>query len=127
MKNTLKGVLLSGLVFPGLGQIAQKSYRRGVFLMLAVAVGVVAMTTVAVKQAGVIFHQIETDGGVIDIEAITDAVDRIANTTDSAIIDGALLLIVVLWITGVIDAYRTGRKLDSAGRAQRAVSSRRGC
>ena len=36
MKNSMKGALLSGLVFPGLGQIALKRYRRGFALMLTV-------------------------------------------------------------------------------------------
>lgn len=116
MKNTLKGVLLSALVFPGLGQMALKSYRRGAWLMVTVAVALVVMISVAVKQARMLFHQMEAEGGVIDMAAITDAVDRVANTTDSVIINGAFLLIVLLWLFGVVDAFRTGRRRDAVER-----------
>lgn len=117
MKNTVTGVVLSGLVFPGLGQIALKSYRRGVWLIVAVAVALITMITIAVKQARTIFHQLETDGGTIDMAAITDAVDRFANTTDSMVINGAFLLLIVLWLFGIIDAFRIGRKRDAVARA----------
>lgn len=126
MKNTLKGVLLSGLVFPGLGQIAQRSYRRGALLILATMVSLGSIMSVAVKQAGAIFHQIETEGGVIDIEAITAAVDRIADTTDTMIINGAFAIIVALWLFGMVDAYRTGRKQDAAAQARPRVATRSG-
>jgi len=36
MSNSLKAALLSGLVFPGIGQVVLKRYRRGVVLMLIV-------------------------------------------------------------------------------------------
>ena len=34
MRKSLKGALLSGLVFPGYGQFVMKHYIRGVLLML---------------------------------------------------------------------------------------------
>ena len=34
MNNALKGAFLSGLIFPGLGQVVQKHYKRGVLIML---------------------------------------------------------------------------------------------
>jgi hypothetical protein len=38
MKNSLKGALLSGLVFPGLGQVFFRHYLRGIALMLVICV-----------------------------------------------------------------------------------------
>ena len=44
MKNSLKGALLSGLVFPGLGQVVLKHYKRGFALMLTVSVSYTHLT-----------------------------------------------------------------------------------
>ena len=43
MNNSLKGALLSGLVFPGLGQIMLKHYKRGFVLMLAITATLMAV------------------------------------------------------------------------------------
>lgn len=40
MNNSLKGALLSGVVFPGLGQIILKHYKRGIALMFWVLAGI---------------------------------------------------------------------------------------
>jgi len=42
MNNSLKGALLSGFVFPGLGQVMLKHYKRGAVLILVVTASVLA-------------------------------------------------------------------------------------
>lgn len=111
MKNSLKGALLSGLVFPGLGQIALKRYPRGVVLMLAVMAALVVMIVTAVQQAYAILENIEAGGGVPDSETIRRATEQAA-ASDSPVITAMALLIFICWIVGIIDAYRIGRQKD---------------
>jgi hypothetical protein len=112
MKNSLKGALLSGLVFPGLGQIALKRYPRGFALMLTVMAGLYVMIATAVQQAYAILDSIETEGGSPDRDTITQAATQAAAASDSPVITAVTLLIVVCWIVGIIDAYRIGKQKD---------------
>lgn len=114
MKNSLKGALLSGLVFPGLGQVVLKHHKRGFALMLTVLVALVAVVVKASQQAVAIIERIQSEGGGIDMSTISNAATQASTTSASLIINLLLLLIMVCWVIGVVDAYRIGRKNDMA-------------
>ena len=115
MNNSLKGALLSGVVFPGLGQVRLKHYKRGIVLMFTVFASMVVMVLKTVQQAFTILENIMLEGGVIDIKTITDAATQAISTSDNVMYNLALLLIVVCWIFGIVDAYRIGKKKDLEG------------
>ena len=112
MNNSLKGALLSGLVFPGLGQVILKHYTRGIALMLAVLAGLSVIVVKASQQALAIVEKIQSEGGAIDMNTISNAATQASTTSESFIFNLVLLLIIVCWIIGVVDAYRIGRKRD---------------
>lgn len=112
MKSSLKGALLSGLIFPGLGQIALKRYPRGIALMLVVMSALIVMIVTAVQQAYAVLESIEAAGGTPDSETIRQAAEHAAAAPGSALIPAMALLIVICWVVGVIDAYRIGRQKD---------------
>jgi TM2 domain-containing membrane protein YozV len=113
MKASLKGVLLSGLVFPGAGQIALKQTGRGIALMCAVMVGMAAMIVKGVQIALVILDKLAASVGIIDVLSITAAATLAVKASDSLILNGAFFLILICWVFGVIDAYFIGRKKDN--------------
>jgi len=117
MKNSMKGALLSGLVFPGLGQIALKHYWRGFALVLAVMAGLYIMIVTAVQQAYVILDTIEAEGGMSDSDTISQAAAQAATASDSPMITAVSVLILVCWIVGIIDAWRIGKQKDLEGQA----------
>jgi hypothetical protein len=117
MKNSMKGALLSGLVFPGLGQIALKHYWRGFALVLAVMAGLYIMIVTAVQQAYVILDTLEAEGGMPDSDTINQAAARAATASDSPMITAVSVLILVCWIVGIIDAWRIGKQKDLEGQA----------
>jgi hypothetical protein len=117
MKNSVKGALLSGLVFPGLGQIVLKRYARGIVLMTAVMIALYVMIVTAVQQAYAILGSIESEGGVPDSEAIGQAAAQAAAASDSPVVAAMSLLLIVCWVVGIIDAYRIGRQKDLQGQA----------
>jgi len=112
MKHSLKGALLSGLVFPGLGQIVLKHYKRGTLFILMVVAGFLAIVIKGVQIALAILTQIEAEGGMIDPNTIHDAATRAVTGSDSLIITFALCLIIFCWIISVVDAYRLGKHKD---------------
>ena len=112
MNNSLKGALLSGLVFPGLGQVILKHYQRGIALMVMVLVSLLVITVKAVQQAFIILEKIELEGGPIDMSTISDAAIQSSTTSDNFIFNVVAILIIICWIVGVVDAYRIGNKKD---------------
>jgi TM2 domain-containing membrane protein YozV/cbb3-type cytochrome oxidase subunit 3 len=112
MNNSLKGALLSGLVFPGLGQVILKHYQRGIALMVTVLVSLLVIIVKAVQQAFIILEKIELEGGPIDMSTISDAAIQSSTTSDNFIFNVVAILIIICWIVGVVDAYRIGNKKD---------------
>jgi len=115
MSNSLKGALLSGVIFPGLGQVILKHYKRGIVLMFTVFASLMVIIFKAVQHAFTILGKIELEGGVIDIKTITDAATKASSTSDSLIYNFGILLILICWIFGTVDAYRIGKKKDLEG------------
>ncbi len=112
MTNAVKGVLLSALVFPGLGQIALKRYERGVVLMLVTGAGLVVIVAKAAREAGRILETIQAEGGVIDQDTMSRAIGQATAWSGSLAINLLLFAITLCWIYAAVDAYRIGKQLD---------------
>lgn len=112
MKNSIKSALLSGLVFPGLGQVNLKYYKSGIALMIITSLSIVLIIVKAVQQAFIILRTIELEGGVITMSAIVNAATQASSTSNSLIFKIAFLVIILCWIIGFVDAYRIGKKKD---------------
>lgn len=100
MKQAIKATLLSGLVFPGLGQIALKSYARGLAFLavaLACAISLVKTTVNAVMTSMAMLEQ------------------GASNTATQAQAEGsgvALWVFALCWLLSLLDAYRLGADKD---------------
>ena len=112
MNNSQKGAFWSGLVFPGLGQVVLKHYKRGAVIMVTVLAGLSVIVVEAVKKAFIILEKIASEGGAIDFNTILNAASRASANSDSLIFGSAVLLITFCWIIGVVDSLRIGRKKD---------------
>ena len=123
MNNSLKGAFLSGLVFPGLGQVILKHYKRGAVLMLAVSASMLVILIKALQQAFAIMEKIGSEGSVINFSTISNAAAQAATTFESPIFKLLLLLIIFCWIIGIVDAYRIGRKKDLESRLASQASN----
>lgn len=123
MNNSLKGALLSGVVFPGLGQLVLKRYKRGIAFMAAACAGFLAIFGLTLQQSYVILEKIESAGGQVDLDTISNAAAAASSAPDSLVSKLALLLIAVCWLIGTVDAYRIGRKMDLAGKAGKKTGS----
>ena len=112
MNNSLKGAFLSGLIFPGLGQVVLKHYKRGAVIMLTVLISLSIVVVKAVQHALAILEKIESEGGAISMSTISDAATQASTTSGSLTFNLAVLLMILCWIIGVVDAYRIGKKKD---------------
>ena len=119
MNNAIKGALLSGLVFPGLGQLILRQYRRGILIMLTVAICLAVIVIKAVTIAQEILQQVELQGDMIAMTSVTDAATRESLQSGSIALNILSGVIAICWVAATVDAYRTGRKLDREREARR--------
>lgn len=112
MKNRLKGIFLSGFVCPGLGQIALEQYKRGAVFVFAVSVSLLVIFIKIVQHVFAIVEKIKFDGGVIDINSISDALNKTSIISGNIILNFFIFIILFCWIFSIIDAYKIGRKKD---------------
>jgi len=112
MTNAFKAALLSGLVFPGLGQLVLKRYWRGVLLMFAVLAGLWIVITEALQRAFTLLQQIESAGGTIDMDTVLNAATQASGDYGNTVFRLAIYFVFGCWIFAVIDAWRIGKQTD---------------
>ncbi len=123
MKNSLKGAFLSGVIFPGLGQIVLKHYKRGAVIMLTVLVCMSVFVVKVVQHALGILEKIESQGGAISMSTISNAATQASSTSGNLTFNIVLLLVILCWIIGVVDAYRIGKIKDIEEGSARQASN----
>jgi len=111
-KNSMRGALLSGLVFPGLGQVALKHYIRGGVIMIAVLASLSVVVVKATQHALDILNTLMDEGNAIDLGVLWTAAEQATASSESFLLKFFLSAIILLWIIGTMDAYRIGREKD---------------
>ncbi len=112
MKNSLKGALLSGLVFPGIGQFVQKNYIRSIALILPSTAGLIIIGVKLYRQTLTILGTIDLKSGAIDMTETINTLSQASAASSSVLYRCMLILLMICWTIGTIDAYMVGRKKD---------------
>lgn len=112
-KTATKAALFSGLVFPGLGHIYLKYYRRGILLALMATLTLSGIIIHAVRQAQAIADKILSGQIALDAATITAQVEAASAGNDSLAINAAYAIFIICWLFGIVDSYRLGRALDT--------------
>lgn len=116
MKRPVKAVLLSGLVFPGVGHIYLKRFIPGVVLALIAIIATGYLVANATHIAMAVFDKVMNGEVEPDATVITNMVSRqsqqVARSSDIA-----TYMLVAAWLVGMIDSYRIGIALERNGTA----------
>jgi len=112
MKSAAKGVLLSGLVYPGLGQLVQKHYFRAVALVGIVTVSLAATLYSVAHKVQETLTALAAADGAADVPMLLREAARVSAGGESNVIEVASLLIAGCWIVGIVDAYLSGKRID---------------
>ena len=109
MNTAVKAALLSGFVFPGLGQMYLKRFKRGLGIMILVLLALGMIIRTVVGSALERIKAIESGGGIADMETISNLarIDSIHGGTSLKLI---LLFVLCCWLFSVADAYKIGTK-----------------
>jgi TM2 domain-containing membrane protein YozV len=109
MKTAIKAALLSGFVFPGLGQIYLKKYKRGLTMMILVllALGIIIRTVIVSAMESL--KAIESGGGIADMQTISNLA-RIDSVHSGINLNFILLFVLCCWLFSVVDAYKIAKR-----------------
>ncbi|MDD3580007.1 MAG: hypothetical protein PHW74_03175 [Desulfobacca sp.] len=105
MKRSLVALLLSALIFPGLGQLYNRDLKKGLCLILLATAGVTV-----IFLGGLILLNYEY--AAIYPTPLTRAVfqEMVMRILQHPLILGALSLFLGVWVYSVLDAFRTPRR-----------------
>jgi uncharacterized membrane protein len=110
MKRSTKAVLLSGLVFPGIGHMYLKRYACGIILSVGAAYAMYFIVSAVVTTVLEVAENIQSESGGIplDMSTITDLVSQQSAGAEQPT-NIAMIVLVLCWIIGIVDSYRQGR------------------
>ena len=111
MNKSMKGALLSALVFPGVGQISIGHKKRGGFIIVANCMFLYMMISEIIEQASSLVEKIQKSGVPLDSESISNKTSELVSFSDNPSLNTLLILLVFSWIASVIDAYILGEKI----------------
>ena len=111
MKKSIKAVLLSGLVLPGLGQLYLKRWVSGFMLSGVAAYAVYYNGSVVVSTTLDLTQKIESGAIPADIETVSRLVSQQLSGSEQST-NLATMAFGASWVIGIIGAYWYGRKQD---------------
>ncbi len=98
MRNTIKALLFSLLLFPGTGHFVLGKVRRGLLFFLPALVGAVYLVNATIEQAEILAEQM-LNGGTPQI-------------SETVAMGNASWMLLACWLLAAIDAFFLGRKAD---------------
>jgi len=117
MKPSTKAALLSGLAFPGTGQIHLKRLRRGITIMMCVLAGIGVIVWMATVKALAILDRLQGQLNRVDMETISNLA-RTSSADASPWYNLILVFIVCCWLFSIVDAYRIGKGMEHSENKQ---------
>ena len=113
MNKATKAALYNVLLFPGWGQIYLKRYKKGIAIIIAIIAGALSILWSIVQTTTAFLKISPFRKNAVNFDVIVKtAIYSIKHTNRSYLIL-MLSLILLLWISSIIDAYTIGKKQQS--------------
>ena len=109
MNQSVKAALLSGLIFPGIGQISLGYKKRGWLFVTANIVFICLIISEVIQQAYSVVAEMQKNGTIIDADTISKASSTLVSFSDNLFLNILLLLLIAIWLVSIVDAYRLGK------------------
>lgn len=110
MQQSVKAALLSGMIFPGIGQISLGYKKRGWSIILVNCILFYLIISKVIQQATSIVKKMQQDGLALDIESISKQTSELVGFSDNSSLNTLLILLILGWLISIIDAYILGTK-----------------
>jgi hypothetical protein len=102
--------LLSALLFPGWGQLYLKRYKRGLAIILPVAVGTLFIVWAVVQVALAALKAAPFKKGTVHFGDIVILAVNSVKALDLFYLMLIIIFMILLWIFSTVDAYFLGKK-----------------
>ena len=109
MKKSTKAVLLSALVFPGVGHIYLKKHISGTVLIGTAFAAIYFLVSITIEKALQITEKIQSGDIPLDIAAITESISKQSTGAEAQLVNLATATFIICWLIGIVDCYRQGR------------------
>lgn len=110
MNRSIKAVLLSALIYPGIGHVFLKKYVAGCILASIFSVPVFLVVSEVITKTNKVIEEIEKGNIPLDTAAITEALSNVMSSADIQSLNTQVYVMMVVWIIAIVDAYRVGKK-----------------
>jgi TM2 domain-containing membrane protein YozV len=111
LKKSTKAVLLSGLIFPGVGHLYLKRWIEGILLLGVAAFTAYYIGAAVMETASVIVEKIQSGAVSSDIDTITRLAEEQTSATKQAI-NLAKIAWLACWVIGIVGSWWQGRVQD---------------
>lgn len=109
MNKSLKAVLLSALVYPGVGHFFLKKYATCIALVSVFSVPLFLLISEIVGKANIVVQQIENGEIPLNIAVISESFSSITSDTDTQGLNIKIYVMIAVWLIGILDSYRVGK------------------
>jgi hypothetical protein len=107
MKPAFKAALLSGLVFPGLGQLILRQYlKAGVFAAVSIAV-LYVLVSQAITKAEHIVAKLSNAAALPDLLQVSQLMNEAISPAEAQIANWLTLALLIVWLAAIVDALRS--------------------
>ncbi|MEE9912604.1 MAG: hypothetical protein K4571_12875 [Deltaproteobacteria bacterium] len=113
MNQATKAAMYSALLIPGWGQFYLKRYKRGLVFLLPVLAGTLILTWMVVRAGANMIKAAPFKKGTIQLSHVMEVVLKTFRTIDLFYFLLMLLLIAVIWILSIVDAYQLGNQITT--------------
>lgn len=114
MKMSTKAALFSALIFPGAGHLLLRSYLRAGVLIVSSSIALYVIVSIAVRQALTVVDRIMSGEVPPDVDSISTLLAASSNSADTRTANLALLALGLVWLIGLVDAWRLGTAMDQS-------------
>ena len=117
MKKSTKAVLLSAVVFPGVGHLYLKQFVIGLLLFGGSVAALYLSVSSAVSKALEIAATIQSEGAPLDIDTIARLVSEQSDGAEGVSLRMTTIALIAFWVIGIFDSYRVGRIVEKVDEA----------
>ncbi|MBT8332677.1 MAG: hypothetical protein KJP06_10175 [Deltaproteobacteria bacterium] len=113
MKASTRGMLLSGLVYPGVGQLLSGHKRSGLLFVLGTSIGLIILFYRLMQRVYRFVEQVlpELVDEAQDLQSLKQLIER-SSAGGWGIENICLILIAGCWLAAIVHAYFVGKKID---------------
>ncbi|PKH02659.1 hypothetical protein CXF72_10470 [Psychromonas sp. MB-3u-54] len=111
MKKTIKAVLLSAFIFPGVGHLLFKRYISAAILATTALTATYLLIAKVLESAMLIVDKIQRGEVAADVTAISDLVSQQPSSDGFLGTDFISIILLIIWLVAIVDCYRIGRSL----------------